>query len=86
MFLTENVAVVEAVENVVENDNAVKVDSSWIESIERVGNDRILVNLGAGDVREYKNISDKKYQSLIEAESVGAFFNYSIRNDARHQV
>jgi hypothetical protein len=62
----------------------VNVESDFIVSIERKASERIKVNFKSGTDRTYRRISDKKFNALVTADSVGAFFNYAIRDNPRH--
>lgn len=57
-------------------------DSSMITSTEYDFDTKVLeVTFNSGDVYAYYDLPETEYNAMVEAESIGKFFNQYIRND-----
>jgi hypothetical protein len=63
------------------------VDSSFINHLRWDPSDhQMIVTFTSGSVWSYKNVPQEIYLRLIEATSIGAFFNKEVRNTYQGEV
>ena len=60
------------------NNSMIKVTSSFIKGFVRQGKD-LIIFFKNKSAQVYQNVSDKKVEGFMKAESKGEFFNFSIK-------
>lgn len=60
-------------------------NSSVITKVARAGT-AVIITFKSGTVKPFINVSNKKFDAFMAAQSKGAFFNYSIRDNAKHKA
>ena len=60
--------------------------SKVLTKAERLSNGQLELTFTSGVKHRYRNVSESKFKALVMADSVGSFFNHSIRDNVKHQV